>query len=85
VKSRLVWFPDENHWILKPRNSKLWYGEFFGWLKSNDPGPGKATAKAQAAPAGAKRAAKDAAKDAVKSAAKSAAKAIAKAAKSVKG
>ena len=23
---------DENHWVLKPRNSKLWYGEFFGWL-----------------------------------------------------
>jgi dipeptidyl aminopeptidase/acylaminoacyl peptidase len=33
VDARLVWFPDENHWILKPRNSKLWYGEFFGWLE----------------------------------------------------
>ncbi len=32
VPARLVWFPDENHWVLKPRNSKLWYGEFFGWL-----------------------------------------------------
>jgi dipeptidyl aminopeptidase/acylaminoacyl peptidase len=32
VPSRLVWFPDENHWVLKPRNSKLWYGEFLGWL-----------------------------------------------------
>ncbi|HEX3140821.1 MAG TPA: S9 family peptidase, partial [Rhizobacter sp.] len=37
VDARLVWFPDENHWILKPRNSKLWYGEFFGWLKKHDP------------------------------------------------
>jgi dipeptidyl aminopeptidase/acylaminoacyl peptidase len=36
VDARLVWFPDENHWILKPRNSKLWYGEFFGWLKRHD-------------------------------------------------
>ncbi len=36
VDSRLLWFPDENHWILKPRNSKLWYGEFFGWLKAHD-------------------------------------------------
>jgi dipeptidyl aminopeptidase/acylaminoacyl peptidase len=27
-----VWFPDENHWVLKPRNSRLWYGEFFDWL-----------------------------------------------------
>ena len=33
VKSRLVWFPDENHWVLKPRNSRLWYGEVFAWLK----------------------------------------------------
>jgi len=33
VDARLVWFPDENHWILKPRNSKLWYAEFFAWLK----------------------------------------------------
>ena len=32
IESRLLWFPDENHWILKPRNSKLWYGEFLGWL-----------------------------------------------------
>jgi len=36
VDARLLWFPDENHWILKPRNSKLWYGEFFDWLKSHD-------------------------------------------------
>jgi dipeptidyl aminopeptidase/acylaminoacyl peptidase len=36
VPARLAWFPDENHWILKPRNSKLWYGEFFGWLKQYD-------------------------------------------------
>jgi dipeptidyl aminopeptidase/acylaminoacyl peptidase len=32
VDARLLWFPDENHWILKPRNSKLWYEEYFGWL-----------------------------------------------------
>ena len=32
VPARLVYFPDENHWILKPANSKLWYGEFFAWL-----------------------------------------------------
>ncbi|MEP7058431.1 MAG: S9 family peptidase [Caldimonas sp.] len=33
VDARLLWFPDENHWVLKPRNSKLWYDEFFTWLK----------------------------------------------------
>lgn len=31
IPSRLVFFPDENHWILKPQNSKLWYREFTGW------------------------------------------------------
>ena len=33
VDARLLWFGDENHWVLKPRNSKQWYGEFFAWLK----------------------------------------------------
>ncbi len=33
VPARLVFFPDENHWILKPQNSKLWYREFFSWLE----------------------------------------------------
>jgi dipeptidyl aminopeptidase/acylaminoacyl peptidase len=32
VESRLVVFPDENHWILKPRNSLQWHDEVFGWL-----------------------------------------------------
>jgi dipeptidyl aminopeptidase/acylaminoacyl peptidase len=32
VDARLLWFPDENHWVLKPRNSRLWYGEFAAWL-----------------------------------------------------
>jgi len=46
VDARLVWFPDENHWILKPRNSRLWYGEFFSWLKQYDPGVSRAKKKA---------------------------------------
>jgi dipeptidyl aminopeptidase/acylaminoacyl peptidase len=33
VPARLIYFPDENHWILKPQNSRLWYREFFGWVK----------------------------------------------------
>jgi dipeptidyl aminopeptidase/acylaminoacyl peptidase len=32
VKSRLVLFPDENHWILKPANSVHWYGTVLDWL-----------------------------------------------------
>jgi dipeptidyl aminopeptidase/acylaminoacyl peptidase len=38
VDARLLWFPDENHWVLKPQNSQLWYGEFFDWLRRHDPG-----------------------------------------------
>ncbi|HEY0953787.1 MAG TPA: S9 family peptidase [Roseateles sp.] len=38
VPARLVWFPDENHWILKPRNSRLWYREFFAWLQAHGAG-----------------------------------------------
>jgi dipeptidyl aminopeptidase/acylaminoacyl peptidase len=45
VDARLLWFPDENHWILKPRNSRLWYGEFFDWLKRHDPARAKANKK----------------------------------------
>ncbi|OWQ93526.1 peptidase S9 [Roseateles aquatilis] len=44
VAARLVWFPDENHWVMKPRNSRLWYGEFFDWLKRHD-APSKTRAK----------------------------------------
>jgi dipeptidyl aminopeptidase/acylaminoacyl peptidase len=32
VPARMVFFPDENHWILKPQNSRLWYTEFEKWL-----------------------------------------------------
>ncbi|CAD5372254.1 S9 family peptidase [Rubrivivax sp. A210] len=42
IDARLLWFPDENHWVLKPRNSRQWYGEFFAWLARHDKGPPKA-------------------------------------------
>ncbi len=32
IESRLVFFPDENHWVLKPANSQKWHDEVFGWL-----------------------------------------------------
>jgi dipeptidyl aminopeptidase/acylaminoacyl peptidase len=32
LPSRLVVYPDENHWVLKPKNSLHWYGEFLAWL-----------------------------------------------------
>ena len=33
VPARLLYFPDENHWIVKPQNSRLWYREFFDWIR----------------------------------------------------
>ena len=32
VPSRLLIFPDENHWILKPQNALMWHREYFSWL-----------------------------------------------------
>lgn len=32
IESRLVIFPDENHWILKPDNLVRWYQEVFDWM-----------------------------------------------------
>jgi dipeptidyl aminopeptidase/acylaminoacyl peptidase len=32
VPSRMVIFPDENHWVLKPKNSRFWYGVVLDWL-----------------------------------------------------
>jgi dipeptidyl aminopeptidase/acylaminoacyl peptidase len=41
IDARLLWFPDENHWVLKPRNSRLWYAEFLAWLaRHGGPAPG---------------------------------------------
>ena len=33
LKSRFLYFPEENHWVLKPQNAQVWQGEFFKWLK----------------------------------------------------
>jgi dipeptidyl aminopeptidase/acylaminoacyl peptidase len=32
VASRLLEFPDENHWVLKPQNSKRWHEEVLAWI-----------------------------------------------------
>ena len=37
VPSRLVYYPDENHWILKRQNSLFWYLETKNWLESYVP------------------------------------------------
>lgn len=33
IKSKLLYLPDENHWVLKPQNAMVWQREFFDWLK----------------------------------------------------
>ncbi|MCZ8091356.1 S9 family peptidase [Flavobacterium sp.] len=32
VKSRFLYFPEENHWVLKPQNALVWQREFYKWL-----------------------------------------------------
>jgi dipeptidyl aminopeptidase/acylaminoacyl peptidase len=34
VPSRMLYFPDEGHWVLKPLNSQLWYKTVNGWVDS---------------------------------------------------
>ena len=41
VPSRFVNFPDEGHWVLKPKNSEYWHKEVFAWLKKHVPPGGK--------------------------------------------
>ncbi len=33
LKSKLLFFPEENHWVLNPHNSLVWQREFYKWLK----------------------------------------------------
>ena len=32
IPSKLLYFPDESHWVLKPQNSILWHETVIGWL-----------------------------------------------------
>jgi len=32
IPSKLLYFPDENHWVLKPHNSILWHETVIAWL-----------------------------------------------------
>jgi dipeptidyl aminopeptidase/acylaminoacyl peptidase len=57
VDARLLWFPDENHWVLKPRNSRLWYREFLDWITQHDERPARALGRrsAETAPGSGRR------------------------------
>ena len=32
IPSKFIYFPDENHWVLKPQNSIVWHEQVLGWL-----------------------------------------------------
>lgn len=33
IKSKFLFLPEENHWVLKPQNAIVWQREFYDWLK----------------------------------------------------
>jgi dipeptidyl aminopeptidase/acylaminoacyl peptidase len=41
VPSKMINFPDESHWVLKPANSAYWHREVFGWLAKYAPPGGR--------------------------------------------
>lgn len=46
IPSKIVLFPDEGHWVLKPRNSVFWYNAFLEWIGEwTKPAVGATTAK----------------------------------------
>jgi dipeptidyl aminopeptidase/acylaminoacyl peptidase len=41
IPSKMINFPDESHWVLKPANSAYWHREVFAWLKKYAPPGGR--------------------------------------------
>ena len=35
VKSKMLYFPDENHFVQKPQNAQLWWQTVFAWFAEN--------------------------------------------------
>ena len=35
IESKFLYFPNENHWVLKPQNSVLWHDTVAAWLKAH--------------------------------------------------
>ena len=50
VAARLLWFPDESHWILKPQNARQWHQEFSGWLRAHSQTPARPARPARQKP-----------------------------------
>ena len=41
IPSKFVYYPDENHWILKPQNSLFWYSTVREWVEQYAPPGGR--------------------------------------------
>jgi dipeptidyl aminopeptidase/acylaminoacyl peptidase len=41
VPSRFIYYPNENHWILRPQNSLFWYKEVKAWIETYAPPGGR--------------------------------------------
>lgn len=41
VPSKMLYFPDEGHWVLKPQNSQLWYKTVNDWVDQCNPPTGR--------------------------------------------
>lgn len=41
IKSKLLYLPEENHWVLSAQNALVWQHEFYKWLEETMPPPGK--------------------------------------------
>jgi dipeptidyl aminopeptidase/acylaminoacyl peptidase len=41
VPSRFIYYPNENHWILRPQNSLFWYKEVRSWIEAYAPPGGR--------------------------------------------
>jgi dipeptidyl aminopeptidase/acylaminoacyl peptidase len=41
IKSKLLYLPDENHWVLSAQNALVWQHEFYKWLEETMPPPDK--------------------------------------------
>jgi dipeptidyl aminopeptidase/acylaminoacyl peptidase len=37
IKSKLLYLPDENHWVLRAQNAQVWQREFYSWLAETLP------------------------------------------------
>ncbi len=51
IPSKLLYFPDENHWVLKPHNSVQWHETVLGWLERWLREPATAQAETKDGPA----------------------------------